>query len=128
MTKMLLMIVTLVSICAVRPAVASDAEWLALVCAKEPVLPRAGDVVDRSTLISSLACSKYLEAVRDLLLQLNEWEVIRCPLEGWSANQLRLVFLKRLQDHPEELHYTAASEVMLALALGTSGTCVIRAK
>ncbi|MBI5463130.1 MAG: hypothetical protein HY941_13170 [Gammaproteobacteria bacterium] len=31
-------------------------------------------------------------------------------------NQLRLVVIKYLRDHPEQLHYVASSEVMVALS------------
>jgi hypothetical protein len=64
-------------------------------------------------------CLGYVAGVTDTLLSLQAAKphmgyCIRIPA-AVTGGQLRDIAVKYLQEHPEERHYTAASEVILAM-------------
>ena len=64
------------------------------------------------------SCTGYIEGVDDSAVTLAHWEGLAEPIcipGGVTSGQLRLVVMKHLNKHPEELHMTASSLVLKAL-------------
>ena len=65
------------------------------------------------------SCMGYIEGVGDSVATLAHWEGFAeymCTPKGVTSGQFRLVVMKHLNKHPEELHLNAGGLVLIALS------------
>jgi len=68
-----------------------------------------------------LACNHYLSGIVDAHEQLSDWGRLShnyiCFPGGIDTIQIRKVYIKHANEHPEDLHFTAASIVLNAFRI-----------
>lgn len=72
---------------------------------------------DRS--VEELQCLKYIEGIydsHDSLFHIGKAKRIFCVPENTTSGQLKEIFIKYLNDHPEDLQMTASSLVIVSFA------------
>ena len=77
------------------------------------------DVCEKEDNINILVCSHYLMGLYDgaaLPRQIYKLDAQFCKPLAVSGNQMRLIFLKYVREHPERLHERAALLLFSALA------------
>jgi len=50
-------------------------------------------------------------------------DVLICPPDGVSVNQIASIVMKYLRENPEDLHFSAVSLVAIALSKAFEGSC-----
>ena len=69
--------------------------------------------------VFKLACASYMHGFGDAVAVLASIDSassrVCLPKDGISADQLRRIVVKWLEDHPKELHAPASFEVLIAL-------------